>query len=614
MTITRSASGPTVIGSEVTAVSDRLPVPAGGPALGVWLSTLGLVASRPANRTCERDDPRPSGLVASRPANRPCERDDPRPSEPAGRVLVLGPHSESILAALPAGTSVTWLVRSHDDSLELASALGAGVDVRCGSLARLAGPAAFDAVIALDGIDRLSSAESVAPTWEDAVRTIVAVLRPGGILALGVPNSIGLEQLLTGGSRRKDTTAARGRPVDLDATHPASPERLTESLAELGLVATRVWAGYPTAKQPSVLADLAVFDSELARAGTLGSVLATACVAAEDGQVTLADPTRLLRVAARGGAGAHLASGWFVAARRHAGSIAAGAPSLVVADGCGPLALTYALARDDDGRWRRAVREPDQVRVSGLVRRDPQVLRAALPIGPTLRDRLLAACADGERAPVVELLRRWLELASHNPFATAENVIVTGGGLRVWDASYSVSVDVPTDVATARCLRLFTRALAEDGHAHPWPESADPDQLAVLLAAAAGAAMTEASLGGARELEAQLRDAGAYRNASSPWGLAGARELRAGVHRLRRQVDELRDAVTWYEERLTSTETELRLARLRAAGRLPITHQLASLARAGKRTVRDVLGRLGLLAWARRRLRAGRPRRGEAGP
>src|SRR5688572_10190622 len=47
----------------------------------------GLVASRPANRPCERDDPRPSELVASRPANRPCERDDPRPSELATCVL-----------------------------------------------------------------------------------------------------------------------------------------------------------------------------------------------------------------------------------------------------------------------------------------------------------------------------------------------------------------------------------------------------------------------------------------------------------------------------------------------------------------------------------------------
>src|SRR5690349_1363508 len=78
-----------------------------------------------------------------------------------GRTLVAGPHALALIEAVP-GAEV--LVRGVPDAELLASH---GVTVLCGSLEKLAGAPAYDTVIALDGLDRLLSAEAEPHSWNE---------------------------------------------------------------------------------------------------------------------------------------------------------------------------------------------------------------------------------------------------------------------------------------------------------------------------------------------------------------------------------------------------------------------------------------------------------------
>jgi SAM-dependent methyltransferase len=359
-----------------------------------------------------------------------------------GRTLVAGPHDPALL---PAGATV--LVRGVADAEALD---GRGRTVLCGSLEKLAAEPAFDTVVALDGLGRLCTPEAPDLSWEETLGLLLAVLRPGGRLLLGVPNEFGLDRLL----------ALPPEPADTDwvaVEGPVTPADLHPRLAAAGCPVVREYAAYPGALLGAeVLADPGL-------RGFLGAVLTGAWPA----RPRLADPDRLIAGALRHGLAARLAPGWVLLA----GDIPAG-PAAV---------LPWGPVRLDGGGW---------------VRRDG----TPIPAGRTVQDLVLTAC--GRRAlPVVrELLTAWQDSPAAGVPA-GQVVVDAAGGCHGFAA--------PSTPVSA--LRSLAAALIGGGHAHLWPSPVDEAELTALLAGMTGRELDPRSVpasarpdaGSLRELRAE---------------------------------------------------------------------------------------------------------------
>ncbi|MEV4705274.1 hypothetical protein [Actinoplanes sp. NPDC049316] len=157
-----------------------------------------------------------------------------------GRTLVAGPHDSALLTGL---TGATVLVRGVPDAERLAGRPGR--TVLCGSVAKLAAEGPFDTVIALDGLERLGTAEHDELSWAQKLDVLRGVLAPGGVLMLGLENPLGVHRLVAppGPLSDSDWTPA------WDETRPAGPGPLTGALGG----ASRVYALYPDPVRPRVV-------------------------------------------------------------------------------------------------------------------------------------------------------------------------------------------------------------------------------------------------------------------------------------------------------------------------------------------------------------------------
>ncbi|WP_165521768.1 hypothetical protein [Micromonospora zingiberis] len=177
-----------------------------------------------------------------------------RPDLPpgGGRTLVVGPHDPELVDVLDPA-DLTVLVRGLPDAEALVARYAdrPGVQVCCGSPEKLATMPAYDTVIALDGLARLSSVEGPELTWGEAFDLLVSVLRPGGRLLLGVENFLGTHRLLALPGEGTDSDwAALG---EYDDTRPAGLTRLRQRLAAAGLWTAGTWAAFPTPLAPAAL-------------------------------------------------------------------------------------------------------------------------------------------------------------------------------------------------------------------------------------------------------------------------------------------------------------------------------------------------------------------------
>ncbi len=375
----------TLIGGEMLLWSDldgrHGPAPAGGDALQILLSTV------------------------------------------TGRTLVAGPHAPELLASLPAATV---LVRGTADG----DALPPTLSVLVGSLEKLASEPAYDTVVALDGLDRLLSAEAEPRSWDETFALLLAVLEPGGRLLLGVPNLFGLDRLVALPAAPSDSEWVVAD--DHDPQRPAGLARLLDRLTAAGLRVERDYAAYPASSSPTVLLSREILAApELT--GALEAAVATAIQPDED---TLTDPVRLATRALRNGLAAELAPAWVVIARR--GSEA-------------PTATPDAVING------RAVRIGD------------------LPGGRTLEDHLLAAAQRRDLPALRDLLTAWQ--AGPEAGVPAGQVVVTPDGMMNGLARPGEPLDV---------LRGFAATVIAGGFAHLWPGPADPAELTAVLAGMTG--------------------------------------------------------------------------------------------------------------------------------
>jgi hypothetical protein len=450
-----------------------------------------------------------------------------RPLLPAtGRVLAAGPHRDDILVELAAeGLAVEVLLRSESDATAAADRLPASIGVRCGSLTRL--DRTYDAVIALDGLDRLASADAPVDGWTDALDALTAAVAPDGLLALVARNGLGVDRmagLAPCGVDRSDAYAVPRR-----ALH----DRLT--LAGFDTVASI--ALYPGAVEPSLLVPTGVFDAP----GETLSALVAAAYRSSAGADALVDPARLARASLAHGLGSALAPAWLIVVRRGGAGTAAAPNAVIVADSArwGFSSVPQVIDAAPGGAWTRrlmpGVRAGDES--YGGVHRRLDRLNHAIPPGALLEDRLLDAAGAHDLVTVRRLVAtyaRWLGVhtgwldegwddigrpanapvvesgtdaldPNDRAFAVADNVIESNGTLRRLDSSWShesAADVVPAEAVFLAALQRFAQRLLAAALPHPWTVAQPPARLAARLASMIGLEVTDEMSAAAAEAAA----------------------------------------------------------------------------------------------------------------
>ncbi|GAA0576374.1 hypothetical protein GCM10010172_71450 [Paractinoplanes ferrugineus] len=466
-----------------------------------------------------------------------------------GDVLVAGPHAPELVDAIPAGR-VTLLVRGVADAEFLAARYASrpGVTVCCGSLDKFSTTAAYDTVVALDGLDRLLTPEAADLTWDETLTRLLAGLSPQGRLLLRLENLFGVHRLLSLPPTPPDTEWIT--PDDRDPTRPLGPDAVRARLASAGVAVTRDYAAYPGA----LLSGPALTDPALQ-----GFWQATLAAAAPI-EPQLADPARLITGALRHHLADALAPAWiFLAGPASAGP----APDALIAAPAGPAPKAGAagpapevgaagpvaeVRREAGGRWTHG--------------------GVPVPVGRTLADLLLAACARRALPDVRHLVTAWQ--AGPAAGVPAAQVIVDADG----DLHGLAPAGPPL-----RALRQFAASAIAGGHAHLWPAPADEASLTALLAGMTG-----------RELDP--RDVPAI----PPPAVESVRELIIARDRLTRELADARAKHEFYERQLARRDHDLRRLRqlnavLSATAPGRAANTLVGGLKAGRRAVRAVVRR-----------------------
>ncbi|MEV4411161.1 class I SAM-dependent methyltransferase [Catellatospora sp. NPDC049609] len=505
-------------------------------------------------------------------------------TRPGGRALVAGPHDDALLTLLAAAMRVTCLVRAYPDA-EAVAARHPGVTVLCGSVAKLDPGDRYDLVVACDGLDRLPSVEGGALSWAETAELVAGAVAPGGTLLLAQENLLGVHRIVRMSPWYGERTDADWTPVgEYDASRPASPAELVARLAGLGLTVAEPMAGFPTAREPSVLAPLdRLADPHLS--GFVRIAVAAAYGAQLAGRPVLSDPRALAGSALRAGSAAALAPVWLVAATRAGALIPR--QRVVVADADAVRhPVRYEVVRGEHGWTRRVLGDATRISRDGVYR-DPAALAGPLPRGRLFEEQLIELCLRRALPELSRVLTRyagWLAdragadgtVSGVALWAAPGDLLGDGDGFTPWDPTWSTTLREPVAVALARSLRSFAVRLITGGYSHPWPVLVDADSLTVILAGMAGHTLERPTLTAAVALEARLRAAelgldeqgreelherlAAVMPGTPPLDLDSHRELHAANERLRAELAHAVARTAWAEELLGKRESALRNA------------------------------------------------------
>jgi hypothetical protein len=302
--------------------------------------------------------------------------------------------------------------------------------------------------VALDGLGRVGSAEDPELPWGEAFEQLLAVLRPGGTLLLGMENFLGLHRLVAMPPAPSDSDWT---PVAAyDETRPAGLAAVQARLAAAGLTISRTYAAFPSPVTPTALLSTDLLADERAR-GYVEAVLDSACAPLDD---VLTDPRRLAINAARHNAAADLAPGWIFVAHRDRTA------------GAGPEALL------------------------------PTGPARAIPDGPTLESLLLSAALKRDLPTVRSLLTAWQSGATAG--VPASQLIVTADGSQVALAPtgtpQATTHTLPPTGTPQAALHAFAVTVLSGGFAHPWPAPTSAADLTLALAAMAGVELDPAAI------------------------------------------------------------------------------------------------------------------------
>jgi hypothetical protein len=358
--------------------------------------------------------------------------------QPSDTVLLAGPHSVDLITDVAARVaSVDVLVRSAPDAEEIAERYIVQPltenRVFCGALDRFTpeygNSAGYDAIIALDGLDRLVSPDTAKLTWADALAALQARLAPGGRLLLGAENEFGFKRLI-----QPDEWAR-----SLTDTAPAGLKPLQNALQDAGLAVTHRYAVFPSL----VEAEVALTDVS----GPMPAAVAARLMAARYPGMNLMDPYRLVQDTVRSGLTVDLAPAWYVVAA--AGELPDALPAEAIPSGSGVLLEEYLLDAfrvDDQAAVRRTI--PDYVK--WLLKQPRHIAEIAAP----------------------------------------DNVVINGASFRLFGEGEPT--EERGKAMVIEHLGRFVRRSLEGGSRQPWPASGYPQGLTARLASMAGITMTKA--------------------------------------------------------------------------------------------------------------------------
>lgn len=184
--------------------------------------------------------------------------------EVRGRVLVVGPHDPALLEDLAGRVDeLVVVIRSAPDAGTIATRVPIA-HVRAGSLAHAVEQGeTFDAVIALDDLYRVLSAEEGDRTWAELAAEVSRCAAPDAPVLLAVENERGLHRSVTSidsyaMNLDRDWTPFR----TWDASRPRTPEQVASFVRESGRGAV-VWGFLPAWRRVDVLTSGASGSSSL---------------------------------------------------------------------------------------------------------------------------------------------------------------------------------------------------------------------------------------------------------------------------------------------------------------------------------------------------------------
>lgn len=390
------------------------------------------------------------------------------------RVVVVGPHSPETIAALAEeAAELVVVVRSIPDAAQLGEA-APSAKVFCGDVARL-DAGTFDLVVALDDLARVLSLESDIRPWAEVFEAVAALRSPGGVLALGIENDLGVHRL-TG--THSPYTVSSNADWAVNATWDASRPRTSAAVARLAEGDHQEWSVFPSWARQDVLATVGL-------SGGLAAIRDCLAYGSALEPFVGSDPTFVLRGAEYAGRMDDLAAGWFV----------------VLGTPVAPTVLTADAEIVDAGSVPDAARSLVAALIEDCAAHDLPALRTKLTgwaragVGP-LTDVLIDADSY-HRLPV----------SSPTPQTSTPELV---------ERPEPAATDAPepaerSDPKPWTCLADFVNTLRGRGLRHPWPSALD--DLALLRAVGA---MAELDDPGDDELNTLLglrpKPSGAYAN------------------------------------------------------------------------------------------------------
>ena len=407
---------------------------------------------------------------------------------PARRTLVAGPH-EAALVDLVASRSETVrvLVRSVEDAAALASDVTAGnVSVLAGSLDGL-DDTGFDAVVALDGLDRLLGTDGADLDWSGRLSALLGAAAPDAQVLLGLENEFSLTAVLDRRLPADQHGDEDWVPLHEDPSRPSSPGVFGDALAAAGFPAAQVYAVFNAGAEPLVLAGAAAAADT--RPGRLAARLAVGALEA--------DPTPLLAPAgdaahraARAGLLGAVAHGWV--AVREAGSELYAKTS---------ASSALAGTRDEaGGSWSVATRgEPAEAGGDVLAGPEPRNVPDTETVETVLLRLAVAEDVPGFRA-LAARLGEWVRRQSGAELAVWDDTVLGDesfvSGPTVWVTSSQAD---PAVLLAAAWHRFHDRLVRTRGR-HPWPPWMVGQDLVSAWVAMSGAGADARTLARGREL------------------------------------------------------------------------------------------------------------------
>ena len=502
---------------------------------------------------------------------------------PQRTVLVAGPHADELVTALVGtGATVTWLLRSLIDA-EQSARQHTDVTVLAGSAVKLDPGARFDLVVAVDGVERLNSAEGDQLGAAELIDRLAAAVQPDGTLLLMHDNHFGVHHTvrLEPGARERLDTEWYPSVDEHDTRRPASPEQLAARLSGAGLTVHATYAAFPEPVAPTVLVGeglLGEVSSPLRP--RLGTALSQAFAAGFRGRPVLSDPRRLVDRALLAGAEGTVAPGWLVVAQAPGTGAApeVARHQLLIGDPRGTFAYEVAST---GGEVRTTVLQPlaEPIERAGL-RRISEPSAPGADAGYVLEERLLhLAAAHDLRRLRVELAQydTWLRAQAHDgvltgPVALANlaDLFVTQDGTVLLPTRWEPIEPVSLETAEIRAVWQFAVQLITSGQPHPWPVTSSAVDLTAALLGIVGMGVGAEEVRAAVELHVAIETADhelslseqhdrrlqllAVSPGTASVDVAGYRELTEALWRQRYEASHLLAMMEWTEQMIKSRD------------------------------------------------------------